>query len=50
MAKAAKKKGGKCKKSKEGDTTGMSAVEGAANLNLNFELEDVKVGGLKAEV
>ena len=50
MAKAAKKKGGKRKKSKEGDTTGMSAVEGAANLNLNFELEDVKVGGLKAEV
>ena len=50
MAKAAKKKGGKRKKSKEGDTTGMSAVEGAANLNLNFELEGVKVGGLKAEV
>ena len=50
MAKAAKKKGGKHKKSKEDDTTGMSAVEGAANINLNFELEDVKVGGLKAEV
>lgn len=50
MAKAAKKKGGKRKKSNEGDTTVMSAVEGAANFNINFELEDVKVGGLKSEV
>ena len=50
MAKSAKKKRGKRKKSNEGDTTVMSAVEGAANFNINFELEDVKVGGLKSEV
>ncbi len=48
MAKAAKKKGGKRKKSNEGDTTVMSAVEG--DFDINFELEDVKVGGLKSEV
>jgi len=50
MAEAAKKYGGKREKSNEGDTTLMSAVESAANFNINFELEDVKVGGLRSEV
>ena len=48
MAKSAKKKGCKRKKTNEGDTPVMSAVEGAANFNINFELGRCK--GWRVEI